>query len=324
MTIKRITAANENKVNGRTRRQAQAYWAETHGKLVANNPNLKRYHHYFSVPEAYEGDIKPTFMGISMFWRDDPFLVQAFPAPDWSPVGPDDRHVFDRSTRWPTDDQHADILGEENIIIDGAKRPGMINVVVMVTRLPGLDHKDFFAHWGNEHADLAKKIPGLRRYIQNHVVLDMLARGNMTHDGWSEFWFDDYPSFVAAGKSPEWAAMEADGKTMFCEKKDLVIGTEYVQKDESWKPRDYGALSMSEDEIRKRLEAEGYVSLAADPSAPAKIKAAAAAQKLGVWTPHHLVTLDDSHIDARPEKPLQQSDYSHSTYDQHQRIGTPA
>ena len=52
MAIKRITAANENKVNGRTRRQAQAYWAESHGKLVANNPNLKTYHHYFSVPEA--------------------------------------------------------------------------------------------------------------------------------------------------------------------------------------------------------------------------------------------------------------------------------
>ena len=86
MTIKRITAANENKVNGRSRRQAQAYWAESHGKLVANNPNLKRYHHYFSVPEAYDGDIKPTFMGISMFWRDDPFLVQAFPATDWSPT----------------------------------------------------------------------------------------------------------------------------------------------------------------------------------------------------------------------------------------------
>ena len=96
--------------------------------------------------------------------------------------------------------------------------------------------------------------------------------------------------------------MEADGKTMFCEKKDIVIGTQYVQKDANWKPRDYGALSMSEDDIRKRLESEGYVSVAADPSAPAKIKAAAAAQKLGVWTPHHLVTLDDSHIDARPEE----------------------
>jgi uncharacterized protein (TIGR02118 family) len=324
MAIKRITAANENKVNGRTRRQAQAYWAETHGKLVANNTNINRYHHYFSVPEAYDGDIKPTFMGISMFWRGDPFSTAAFPSAEWAPIGPDDRHVFDRSTRWPTDDQHADILGNENIIIDGEKRPGMINAVFMVSRLPGLDHKDFFAHWAGDHVELVKKIPGLRRYIQNQVVLDMLVRGNMTHDGWSEFWFDDYASFVAATKSPEWKAMEEDGKTMFNEKKDIVIGTEYIQKDESWKPRDYGSLSMSEEQIKQRLEREGYVTAAADPSVPGKIKAAAQANLLGVWTPHHLVTLDDSRLDFRPEKPLQQSDYSHSTYDQHQKIGTTA
>jgi uncharacterized protein (TIGR02118 family) len=323
MTIKRITAANENHVNGRNRRQAQAYWAESHGKLVANNPNLKRYHHYFSVPEAYDNDPKPTFMGISMFWREDPYVMAPFPAPDWSPVGADDRHVFDRSERWPTDDQHADILGEEHVIIDGQTRPGMINGVFMVTRLPGLDHKDFFNHWGGAHAELAKRIPGLRRYIQNHVVLDFIARGGMTHDGWSEFWFDDYASFLAATRSPEWAAMEADGKTMFCEKKDIVIGTEYVQKDDTWKPRDYGANGMSEEQIKQRLEHEGYTSLAADPSVPGKIKAAAAAKLLGVWTPWHLVTLDDSRIDARPEKPLPQSEYSHATYDQHQKVGTP-
>ena len=50
----------------------------------------------------------------------------------------------------------------------------------------------------------------------------------------------------------------------------------------------------------ENLKREGYTSLAADPTAPAKIKAAAEAQMLGVWTPEHLVTLDDSRIDARP------------------------
>jgi hypothetical protein len=58
---------------------------------------------------------------------------------------------------------------------------------------------------------------------------------------------------------------------------------------------------MSEDEIRARLKSEGYLSLADDPEAPRKIKAAAEKQQLGVWTPHHLVTLDESRIDARPE-----------------------
>ena len=35
MAIKRITAANENLTSGRTREEAQRYWAEVHGKLVA-------------------------------------------------------------------------------------------------------------------------------------------------------------------------------------------------------------------------------------------------------------------------------------------------
>jgi hypothetical protein len=97
--------------------------------------------------------------------------------------------------------------------------------------------------------------------------------------------------------------MEADGRTLWCEQKGIVIGREYIQKDDTWKPRDYGALGLSEDEIRARLESEGYRELlAADPAAPAKIKAAAAKNQLGVWTPHHLVTLDETRIDARPSR----------------------
>jgi uncharacterized protein (TIGR02118 family) len=301
MTIKRITAANENLTNGRSREQAQHYWAETHGKLVANNPNLKRYHHYFSLPEAYNAEIKPTFIGISMFWREDPFMMTQ-PAPDgWFPVRADDEHVFDRTRRWPIDDQHADILGEEHIIIDGEKTPSMVNAIFMVCRLPGLDHRDFFEHWNEVQVPLAKQLPGLRRYIQTTALLEQFQRGTQTHDGFSEFWFDDYDSFVRATQSPEWAAMEEDGRTLFCEAKGIVIGREYVQKDDSWAPRDYGALLMSEDQIRERLLSEGYGAvLDSDPAAPAKIKAAAEKKQLGVWTPDHLVTLDESRIDARP------------------------
>ena len=125
---------------------------------------------------------------------------------------------------------------------------------------------------------------------------------NMTHDGWSELWFDDYTTFRAAIATPEWQAAQEDAKTLFLPSMGIVIGTEYVQKDETWQPRDYGALSLSEDGIRERLVREGYKTLAADPTAPAKIKAAASTEMLGVWTPEHLVTLDESRIDARPER----------------------
>lgn len=303
MTIKRLTAANENLTSGRSREMAQQYWAETHGRLVANNPNLRRYHHYFSVAKAYESEPKPTYIGVSMFWRDDPFSVfTPFPSTDWAPVGPDDRQLFDRSPRWPFNGQWADIFGEEHVIMDGRTRPGMINALFMINRLPGLDHRQMFKYWLEVHGPIAAKLPGLCRYTQNHAYLEAFTRGGMTHDGWSEFWFDDFASFRKAVASPEWRAMQADLRTLFCREMGIVIGTEYVQKDESWQPRDYGALSTSEGEIRERLRREGYAELAADMAAPARIKAAAAANKLGVWTPDHLVTLDESRIDARPAR----------------------
>jgi uncharacterized protein (TIGR02118 family) len=300
--IKRITAANENLTSGRSRVEAQAYWADSHGKLIANNPAILRYHHYFSLPEAYENDPKPSYIGISMFWRSDlDTMFAQRVVPSVPANGTDDRQLFDRDPRWPTDDQHADIFGDENIIIDGAKTPAMVNVIVMVCKKPGLDHMDFFRHWSEVQVPLASKLPGLRRYIQCPLALDSVKRASSTHDGWSEFWFDDYASFQRAYKSPEWAAMEADGDTLFAKQKHYVIGLEYIQKDDSWKPRDYGSLSLTEDQIRARLVEENYDDLLERvPDAPAKIKAAAGAQKLGVWTRHHLVTLDESEIDARP------------------------
>ena len=282
---------------------------------MANAPNLRRYHHYFSLPEAYESDPKPTFIGISMFWRDDPFgIAPLTPEQQMDPFmrfyrnqpgGSDDAQLFDRSKRWPVDDQHADILGEENVIIDGQKTPEMVNAIFMVCRLPGLDHRDFFEHWREAQVPLAAKLPGLRRYIQNpaHLEAFVRGRGGQTHDGWSEFWFDDYAAFQNAYRSPEWQAMEADGKTLFHPKKGIVIGREYVQKDESWKPRDYGALALSEAEIRDRLAREGYRSLlTSTPDAPARIRAAAETGMLAVWTADHLAIWEEPYIDARPDR----------------------
>ncbi len=218
MVVKRITAANPNLTSGRSRTEVQDYWADSHGKLVANRPNLERYYHYFSLPEAYEHEPAPTFVGISMFWHEDPLVVNT-PGTDmsWSPVPADDRQLFDRTDRWPRDDQHAVIFGDEHVIIDGTTTPSMINAIFMVCRKPGLDHRDFFDHWLNVHGPIAAKLPGLRRYTQCHAALQAFQLRNMTHDGWSELWFDDYAAFQRAVASPEWQAMEADGATLFHE-----------------------------------------------------------------------------------------------------------
>jgi hypothetical protein len=44
------------------------------------------------------------------------------------------------------------------------------------------------------------------------------------------------------------------------------------------------------------------MQLAADPAAPRQIKAAASREALAVWTGEHLVTIDESRIDAQPDR----------------------
>ena len=65
------------------------------------------------------------------------------------------------------------------------------------------DNHEFRKHWREGHGALAAKLPGLRRYHQNHVVDReqrgiTYARGGLDFDGFSELWFDDMPSMQAA------------------------------------------------------------------------------------------------------------------------------
>ena len=93
----------------------------------------------------------------------------------------------------------------------------MIVRMGLLQKKPGLSAAEFRAHWRDVHGSLAAKLPGLRRYHQNHVVDRQqrgitYARGSYDFDGISELWFDDLPSMQRAFSSelvPELAADEA-------------------------------------------------------------------------------------------------------------------
>ena len=46
----------------------------------------------------------------------------------------------------------------------------MIKTVGLLTRKAGWTHQQFMKHWVEVHAPLAHGIPGLRRYVQNHII----------------------------------------------------------------------------------------------------------------------------------------------------------
>jgi uncharacterized protein (TIGR02118 family) len=93
--------------------------------------------------------------------------------------------------------------------------PTMIKTIGLLTRKDGWTHEQFMKHWVEIHAPLAHAVPGLRRYVQNHI------KGERTRadipativeiDGIAELWFDDQATFEAAARSPEMKALHDDG-----------------------------------------------------------------------------------------------------------------
>ena len=312
------------------------YWGESHGPLFANTKVVRRYVQHLTLHDAYGINPAPTFDGVSMFWYDDLEsqrvlsppprlldLLHAVMGVDYAADEPaaagavpedpeaielvravleDDCQLFDRSITWPMHHKRAFVVAEEHVIVDGPPAPEMVKAIFIGSKRSGLTLGEFLARWRHGHGSLVARVPGLRRYVQNHALPAAYADRGQTHDGWSELWFDDLGSLHAAVDSPEWAAAEQDGRELFSEDIGVGVARERVQKDLDWTYKDWGVGQMSEADVHDRLVEEGFADLAADPDAPRLIKAAAAAQALAVWTPEHLVTIDASALDARPRR----------------------
>jgi uncharacterized protein (TIGR02118 family) len=108
------------------------------------------------------------------------------------------------------------------------------SVISLLSRRQADSVADFQKYWLEVHGPIAAKIPGLKRYEQNHVTDSRQlgishARGEWNVDGFVELEFEDQASFEAAQNSPELAAARADEPAfvssiaiMTCEKHVVV------------------------------------------------------------------------------------------------------
>jgi len=91
----------------------------------------------------------------------------------------------------------------------------MIKSVSLLTRKAGLSHEEFVKHWLDVHAPLAHDVPGLRRYVQSHIVGERtrpdIPATDVEVDGVAETWYDDLAAMDRANASPEAKTLHADG-----------------------------------------------------------------------------------------------------------------
>jgi len=86
----------------------------------------------------------------------------------------------------------------------------MLKLVGFLKRRQGMTPETFQAHWRERHAELGRKVPGVRRYVQNHTLLSGYRDRQPVWDGVVELWFDDLAAFRGAWASDEMAPIRAD------------------------------------------------------------------------------------------------------------------
>src|SRR2546427_12986123 len=78
-----------------------------------------------------------------------------------------------------------------------------------------MTHEQFVRHWLEVHGPLALKVPGIRRYVQTHILEERtrpdIPATDVEIDGIAELWYDDQAAMERANASPEAKALHADG-----------------------------------------------------------------------------------------------------------------
>ena len=108
----------------------------------------------------------------------------------------------------------------------------MIKSISMLVRRDGLTHAQFVKHWVEIHAPLAHAVPGLRGYVQSHIIEER-TRPDIPAipgevDGIAELWFDDRESMARAMATPAAKALHADGALFIGRIKSYVVEEKVV------------------------------------------------------------------------------------------------
>jgi uncharacterized protein (TIGR02118 family) len=97
----------------------------------------------------------------------------------------------------------------------------------LLTRKPHLSHEEFVRHWVEIHAPLAHAVPGVRRYVQNHIQGERqrpdIPTTEVSVDGFAELWFDDLAAMQRSNASPEAKRLHDDGALFIGGIKTFVI-----------------------------------------------------------------------------------------------------
>src|SRR6266699_4962808 len=161
----------------------QNHLRSIYGPLAAKGPGLRRYVQSCALPQGY-GKGELLFDAITEMWFDS---IDAYDhlirSPEFRTAREDEASFVERS-------RTVIMVVDVHVINDGVVPGGAVKNIEFVNRRPGMALEPFRAYWRDVHGPLAAKIPGIRRYEQNHLALTESENGRSPiYDGFAVTWF---------------------------------------------------------------------------------------------------------------------------------------
>jgi uncharacterized protein (TIGR02118 family) len=184
--------------------QFYRYWRETHAPIVKKIPQLKGYIQSHRIPYDINNS---TYGGEAEVWLGDLDALKALQkSPEYLNGAFRDEPNF-------IDIERSDFLAaRDHVLIEGARKPGLVKGVWRMRRKPGISLAEFRKHWLEIHGVIAQKIPGVRRYVQSHTIDEAYVFAEPRWDGVAQLWWDSPQALTDALKTPEFAEDMRDGQ----------------------------------------------------------------------------------------------------------------
>ena len=138
------------------------YWRETHGPIAARIPQLHRYVQSHRIT-AFGSQLALRWRGRGADRRSQRD-GRAPASPEYLDGALADERNFIDLTRveW--------MVTRDHVVLDGPTGGNLIKGVWQLVIKPGMALDDFRKYWLEVHGPMALKLPGLRRYVQSHLI----------------------------------------------------------------------------------------------------------------------------------------------------------
>lgn len=186
-----------------TREQAGRYWTEVHAPMADPLDGMVGYiqsHVVGPVGGREEPAGGLRFDGYACeWWRDRETFEAGMASEDWATIVADGPEFLDVGALAGTS-----LVIDEHVLREGPFAP--YKLAFLLRFKDDLEVSDAAEHWLRVHGPLGLRVPGVVRYVQNHVVGSLAAGGVITgerarFDGIAEMWYEDEAAWLEASST---------------------------------------------------------------------------------------------------------------------------